>query len=116
MPRELELEDRQSRLDVQLDLNATSYHDQFLDAAFLLPLISPSKKTTAHYFKGHPTSSIAYASHFNISVVGHYQIGREYDLELAGVAGYYHNGDRHDFSEKVKRAIADFERACAAAR
>jgi hypothetical protein len=115
-PEELGVEDHHGRLEVLLDLNATRYHEQFLDAAFLLPLISPARRATAHYFKGHPTSSIAYASHFNISVIGHHQIAREYDMELSGMQGYYHSGDRHDFAEKVRLALADFERACAIAR
>ena len=49
------------------------YHGEFAEAAFLLPLITPSKQPS--YFNGNPSSGIAYAVHFGLRLIGHRAIG-----------------------------------------
>ena len=84
-----------------------------MGAAFLLPLISPTDKGTAHYFRGHPTSSIAFAKHYNLRIIGHSQLTAAYYDDLKCRAGhYYDNESDESFLDAAKRAIGALKAWC----
>jgi hypothetical protein len=88
------------------------FHEGFLDGAVLLPLISPDFGPTRHYFQGHPTSNIAYASHFNLRVVGHRGILNSYKYELRNNIGYWHNGTKESAIVAAIKSVYDFGEWC----
>ena len=68
--------------------NVTAFHESFLGAAFILPLIpSAGEGDPLGYLHNHPTSSIAYAVHFGLRIVGHRDVQDAYSFVLQG---YYH--------------------------
>jgi hypothetical protein len=88
------------------------FNEAFLDGAFLLPLISPEFEPTKHYFQGHPTSNIAYASHFNLRVIGHRGILDSYKYELRNNIGYWHNGTKESAILAIENSLMDFNTWC----
>ena len=86
-------------------LNMTAFHEAFQDAAFLLAGMSPL--TGQHYFKGHPSSNIAYALHFGLQVIGHEAISVEYTA-LKG-KGFWHNGSQASIAMATQQAIAAWQ-------
>jgi hypothetical protein len=110
--RKPNIKDTYNRMHVHRSQSMLSFHESFLDGAFLLPLISPDFEPTRHYFQGHPTSNIAYASHFNLRVVGHRGILDSYKYELRNNIGYWHNGTIESAKIAAKHAIHDFNKWC----
>jgi hypothetical protein len=93
----------------------TPYHEKILGAAFMLPLISPTHESTANYFHGHPTSSVAYGVHYKLRFLGHVAVRDEYSLEMqADVPGYWHNGTESGIRRAVGLALRDFNKYCSA--
>lgn len=106
------LTDPHNRIEYHQSLPMVDYHENFLDASFLLPLISPDVDGTRHYFQGHPTSSIAYAAHFHLRVIGHKAIFHSYHHELRDNIGYQHNGTKQSAQFAAVKALNDFYKWC----
>jgi hypothetical protein len=103
------------RCDFQHSLNMTRYHEAFLGAAFILPLIAPKNTHFAKsqsYYQGHPTSTIAYALNFGLRVIGHQDIHEAYQTDLNNSQGYWHNGSRESVINAVHNALIDFKEWC----
>ena len=117
-------------------LNMTAYHEAFQEASFLIAGMNPS----AHpdYFHGHPSSNIAYAIHYGLSIIGHQAIEAEY-LALSaesstliynsrpvpgggrGVCGgrvtlqkkgFWHDGSVDSITAATRQAIAAWQKSC----
>jgi hypothetical protein len=104
---------RTARVQHLRHLAFTPYHEKILGAAFMLPLISPTHESTANYFHGHPTSSVAYGVHYKLRFLGHAAVRDEYSLEMQpDVPGYWHNGTESGIHRAVGLALRDFKEYC----
>ena len=83
------------------------FHEAFSDAAFILPLVHPSRDSQ-RYLSGHPTSSVAYGAHFKLGVVAHSRFIDEYEHDLKPLKKYGHNGTEAGVQEAVRRAVEEF--------
>ena len=107
-------EQRKRHVDYRQNMGMTEYAEAPLGAAFLLTLISPDVESTAHYFRGHPTSSIAYAVNYGLHVVGRRELRGAYADDLRCLGGHYHDRDtRESVAAAVRDAAAAFHRWCA---
>ena len=78
-----------------------------------MPLISPDVKSTSHYFYGHPTSSVAFAKHYGLRIVGRGELADAYKEDLKCHEGHYHLDDTKEaFQRAVKEAIGAFDEWC----
>lgn len=102
-----------------------TFNARMMDAAFMLPLCSPTSrnKHCQSYFKGHATSAIAQAIHHRLRIVGHADLLREYGAVL-GTAngqpfeekGYFHTDDTPaSVTSAFANSLADWQRWCAVA-
>ena len=79
-----------------------------------MPLISPDRPQTAHYFQGHPTSSVAFAKHYELRIVGRRELVDAYGDDLKCAEGHYHADDSKEaFVKAVKEAVGAFNGWCA---
>jgi hypothetical protein len=95
--------------------NMTAFHKAFQGAAFLVAGMSPNLKQ--NYFKGHPSSNIAYALHFGLQIIGHEAIPLEYlalNTPFPGgePAGFWHNGSTASIVDATVEAITAWRRRC----
>eukprot|EP00958_Prasinococcus_capsulatus_P010763 scaffold1054_cov366-Prasinococcus_capsulatus_cf.AAC.18 len=90
------------RLAYHQAYNMVDYHKAMLGSAIVLPLLSPERPETADYFRGHPSSSVAYAQALRMRVVGRVEMIAEYDQDFEGI-GFY--GHMQDTQESVCSAL-----------
>mmetsp|Transcript_10291 Transcript_10291/g.19170 ORF Transcript_10291/g.19170 Transcript_10291/m.19170 type:complete len:412 (-) Transcript_10291:250-1485(-) len=95
--------------------NMTRFHRAFQGAAFLVAGMSPDLKQD--YFRGHPSSNIAYAMHFGLQIIGHEAIPQEYlalqkKFEGGEPAGFWHDGSPASIADATARAIAAWRQRC----
>jgi hypothetical protein len=104
------------RMEYRMGLDMVGFHEAFLGAAFILPLIMPGNLTiTKSYVNGHPTSSIAYGMHFQLRFISHRIVYKAYKVEMLGRTSYWHDGSETDFVASVRSALSDYSAWCSAA-
>ena len=101
------------RIDFRKQLTMTEFHEAFLGAAFIMPLIFPGVNATESYLQGHPTSSVAYGLHFRLRFIGHHIVHTAYAAEMKGRLNYWHKGTVTEFISCVTTALADLKKWCA---
>lgn len=127
---------RHSRWHVEWlqDLNMTAYHEAFQEASFLIAGMNPI--THPDYFRGHPSSNIAYAVHYGLQIIGHQAIRAEYlalsdipsltvgdadtttltnafeGLEGESESGFWHDGSSESIAAATRRAVTAWQRRC----
>ena len=97
------------------ELDMTAYHETFQNASFLIAGMNPDIKNPI-YFSGNPSSTIAYAIHYGLPIIGHEAISHEYLALHKGEGGlpvgYWHNGTSHNMITLTQEAIHDWYRNC----
>jgi hypothetical protein len=88
------------------------FHEAFLDAAFLLPLIAPSVGRTRSYFHGRSTSSVAFAAHFRLRFLAHAAVNATFHHELKSWTHYWHNGSKASFLKAFRAGLEGFSKWC----
>lgn len=88
------------------------FHETFLDAAFLLPLISPLVGRTRSYFYGRSTSSVAFGAHFRLRFLSHTAVKSTFHNELKSWNHYWHDGSRASFLKAFNLALEGFSKWC----
>jgi hypothetical protein len=103
----------QQRGDFVAHASMISFHESFMGAAFILPLIPGADNGDPRgYLHNHPTSSIAYAANFGLRVVGHKNVPAAYPEALEGRIGHYHNGTNESVRAAFSEAVASFVEYC----
>ena len=101
------------RGDFVAHADMTAFHEMFVGAAFILPLIPGAGDGDPRgYLHNHPTSSIAYAANFGLRVVGHKDVPAAYPEALGGRLGHYHDGTDESVSGAFSEAVASFVEYC----
>eukprot|EP01035_Chromulina_nebulosa_P028360 gene28360-37422_t len=101
-----------SRIDYRNNLNTTEFHEAFIGAHFMLPLIGIGHNVTSRYLHLHPTSSIAFGVHFRLHFVMHEAVFHAYEEDLqGGPTLYLHDGSQEQAIIQFHRAISDFKKA-----
>ena len=103
---------KDGRIDFRRSLDMTEFHEAFLGASFILPLIMPGKGQSSEYLQGHPTSTIAYSLHFGLRVIAHEVVFDAYRYDLQGQIIYLHEGNEVSFSFAMRRALEGFQSWC----
>jgi hypothetical protein len=88
------------------------FHEAFLDAAFLLPLIAPSVGRTRSYFHGRSTSSVAFGAHFRLRFLSHAAVESTFHHEFKSWTHYWHNGSKVGFLKAFGAALRGFSEWC----
>jgi len=104
---------RDKRIEFHKNLDMTSYHEKFLGGSFVLPLISSANTSFSYgYLKGHPTSSITYAKHFRIPIIGLNKIVEAYPNDINITNGYWHDGSIGGILSTFSAALQHRETWC----
>ena len=101
-----------SRVEYLENISLLKFHELFLDAAFILPLISPSYGKTRSYFYGRSTSSIAFGTHFRLRFLSHIAVESTFHYEFKSFIHYWHDGRKSSFLKVLKVALAAFDHWC----
>jgi hypothetical protein len=92
------------------------FHETFLDAAFILPLIAPSYGKTRSYFHGRSTSSIAFGIHFRLRFLSHVALESTFHSEFRSWTHYWHDGRPSSFLQSLRSALNGFSKWCSSSR
>lgn len=95
------LEKHKHKLVLKTNLDFVQYHKEFLDAYCILPLLSI--ETHRHYYTRKLTSSINYASGYNLKCLIDKDLQNIYNLKNAEV---FTNGD--DIVDAFQKTLCDF--------
>ena len=109
---------KDKRVSVVKDTDMTVFHEQFVGAAFILPLIvgADDGSDPEGYLHDHPTSNIAYSAHFELRVVGHTALLDAYPSVLQGRrAHYFTSHDQASVIQCYTEAVSAFEHYCESA-
>jgi hypothetical protein len=88
------------------------FHETFLHAAFILPLISPSLGRTRSYFYGRSTSSVAFGVHFRLRFLTHVALESTFHTEFKSWTHYWHDGSQQSFLRSLKAALNGYSQWC----
>lgn len=92
-----------------------AFHEEFLGAAFLLPLISPTDERTQSYFHGRGSSNLAFGIHFRLRLLSHIAVESAFHNELRSWNHYWYS-DRKSFDIALRSALNDYSVWCHSTR